>query len=91
MLTWEVQCCKSSGITSHGCETFRGVAEVFHWWHTRLTDLINTSQATKYLVLDDCKSASPGRIKVSILTEPLVRTKGKIFVHTILPFLTRVA
>jgi hypothetical protein len=56
-----------------------------------LTDLINTSQATKYLVLDDYKGASPGRIKVSILTEPLVRTKGKIFVHTILPFLAGVA
>jgi hypothetical protein len=85
MLTWEVHCCKSSCNTSHGCEIFRGIAEVLHWWHTRLTDLINTSQATKYLVLDDCKSASPGRIKVSILTEPLVSTKGEIFVNILLP------
>jgi hypothetical protein len=85
MLTWEVQCCKSSGITSHGCETIRGVVEVFHWWHTRLTDLINTSQATKYLVLDDCESASLGRNKVKFLTEPLVSSKGKIFVNILLP------
>jgi hypothetical protein len=53
MLTWEVQFCKSSGITSHGCEVFIWIAEVCHWWHTRPTNLINTSQATKYLVLGD--------------------------------------
>jgi hypothetical protein len=46
---------------------------------------MNTSQVTKYLVLDDCKSASPGRIKVSILTEPLVSTKGEIFDNILLP------
>jgi hypothetical protein len=57
MLTWEVQFCKSSCITSHGCEVVRGIAEVCHWWHTCPTDLINTSQATKYLVLGDCKCA----------------------------------
>jgi hypothetical protein len=85
MLTWEVQFCKSSCITSHGCEIFRGIAEVCHWWHTRPTNLINTSQATKYLVLGDCKSASPGRNKVSFLTEQLVSTKGKIFVNILLP------
>jgi hypothetical protein len=84
MLTWEVQFCKSSCITSHGCEVFRGIAEVCHWWRTRPTDLIITSQATKYLVLGGCKSASPGRNKVSILTEPLVWTKGKIFVNILL-------
>jgi hypothetical protein len=72
MFTWEVQFCKSSCITSHGCEVFRGIAEVCHWWPTRPANLINTSQTTKYLVLGDCKSASPGRNKVSILTEPLV-------------------
>jgi hypothetical protein len=72
MLTREVQFCKSPCITSHGCEVFRGIAEVCHWWHTRPSDLIITSQATKYLVLGDCKSASPGRNKVSILTGPLV-------------------
>jgi hypothetical protein len=77
MLTCEVQFCKSSCITSHGCEVFRGIAEVCHWWHTCPTNLINTSQATKYLVLGDCKSASPGRNKVSILTEPLVSTKAR--------------
>jgi hypothetical protein len=85
MLTWEVQFCKSSCITSHGCEVFRGITEVCHWWHTRATNLINTSQATKYLVLGDCKSASPGRNKVSFLTEQLVSTKRKIFVNILLP------
>jgi hypothetical protein len=84
ILTWEVQFCRSSCIPSHGCEVFRGIAEVCHWWHTRPTNLINTSQATQYLVLGDCKSASPGRNKIGILTEPLVWTKGKIFIHTLL-------
>jgi hypothetical protein len=37
MLTWEVQFCKSSCITSHGCEVFRGIAKVRHWWHIRVT------------------------------------------------------
>jgi hypothetical protein len=83
MLTWKVQFCKSSCITSHGCEVFIGIAEVCHWWHTRSTNLINTSQATKYLVLGDCKSASPERNKVSSLIEQLVSTKGKkILVYT---------
>jgi hypothetical protein len=84
MLTWEVQFCKSSYITSHSCEVFRGIAEECHWWHTRLTNLINTSQATKYLVLGDCKSVSPGRNKVSFLTEQLVTTISKIFIATLL-------
>jgi hypothetical protein len=85
MLTWGVQFCKSSCITSHGSEVFRGIAKVCYWWYTRPTNLINTSQATKYLVLGDCKSASPGRKKkVSSLTEPLVSTKGKIFADTLL-------
>jgi hypothetical protein len=84
MLTWEVRFGKSSCITSHGCEVFRGIAAVCHWWHTRSTNLINTSQATKYLVLGDCKSASPGRNKVSFLTEPLVSTKGKILANSLL-------
>jgi hypothetical protein len=86
MLTWEVQFCKSSCITSHGCEVFRGIAEVCHGWHTHPINLINTSQATKYLVLGDCKSASPGRNKVIFLVEPLVSTKGKILVDTPLFF-----
>jgi hypothetical protein len=43
------------------------------------------SQATEYLVLGDCKSASPGRNKVSSLTKPLVSTKSKIFVNILLP------
>jgi hypothetical protein len=85
MLTWEVQFCKSSCITTHGCEVFRWISEVCHWWRTRPTDLIITSQATKYLVLGDCKSASPGRNKVKFLTEPLVSSKGKIFVNILLP------
>jgi hypothetical protein len=50
MLTWEVQFCKSSCITPHGGEVFRGIAEECHWWHTRPTNLINTSQATRYFV-----------------------------------------
>jgi hypothetical protein len=82
MLTWEVQFCKSSCITSLGCEVFRGIAGGCHWWHTRPTNLIITSQATKYFVLGDYKSASPGRNKVSFLTEQLVSTKGKILVYT---------
>jgi hypothetical protein len=88
MLSWEVQSCKSSFITSHGCEVFRGTATVCHWWHTRSAILINTSQATKYLVLGDCKSASPGRNKVRFLIELMVWTKGKTFVHTLLPLTT---
>jgi hypothetical protein len=67
----------SHHITSHGCEVFRGIAEECHWWHTCLANLINTSQATKYLVLGDGKSASPERNKVKFLTEPLVSSKGK--------------
>jgi hypothetical protein len=55
ILTWGSAVCKSSCITSPGCEVFRGIAEVCHWWHTRLTILTNTSQATENLVLDDCK------------------------------------
>jgi hypothetical protein len=58
---------------------------VCYWWHTCSTNLINTSKATKYLVLGDCKSASPGRNKVSSLTEQLVSTKRKIFVNINLP------
>jgi hypothetical protein len=46
---WLGKCsfCKSSCITSHGCEVFEGIAEVCHWWHIRMTNLSNTSQATK--------------------------------------------
>jgi hypothetical protein len=44
-----------------------------------------SSQATKNLVLDDCKGASPGRNKVSSLTKLLVLTKRKIFVNIFLP------
>jgi hypothetical protein len=84
MLTWEAQFCESPCITSHGYEAFRGVAEVCPWWHTRPTNQINTSQATKYLVLGDCKSASPGRNKVSFLTEQSGSTKGRILVNTLL-------
>jgi hypothetical protein len=67
MSTWEVQFCKSPCITSPGCEVVRGIAEGCHWWHTRPTNLINTSQATKYLVLGDCKSASPGEEQGQLL------------------------
>jgi hypothetical protein len=50
-----------------------------------MTKLTNTSQTTEYFILGDCKSASPWRNKVNFLTEPLVTTKGKIFVNTLLP------
>jgi hypothetical protein len=73
-----VQFCKSSYITSHGCEVFRGIVEACHWWHTRPTNLINTSQATKYLFLGDCKSAIPGRNKVSSLTWPFGTNQRQI-------------
>jgi hypothetical protein len=43
-----------------------------------------SSQATKHLVLGDCKSASPGRNKVNFSIEPLVSTKGKMFVNTLI-------
>jgi hypothetical protein len=84
MRSWEVQIFRPSCITSHAWEVFRAIAEVCRRWHTRPTNLVNISQANKYLVLGDCKSASPGRNKVSFLTEPLVSTKGKIFGSTLL-------
>jgi hypothetical protein len=84
MLTWEVQFCKSSGIPSHGCEVFRRVIEFLHMWQCLLTGLIISSQAIEYLVLGDCKSASPGRNKVNFSTELLVSTKGKILVYNLL-------
>jgi hypothetical protein len=48
-------------------------------------DLKISSQASENLILDDCKGASPGRNKVSSLTEPFVSTKSKIFVNILLP------
>jgi hypothetical protein len=44
-----------------------------------------SSQSIEYLVLGDCKSASPERNKVKFLTEPLVSSKGKVFVNILLP------
>jgi hypothetical protein len=84
MLTWEVQFCKSSCITSHGCEVFRGIVEVLHMRQCLVSGLKISSQATEDLILDDCKGASPWRNKVNSLTEPLVSTKGKILVYTLL-------
>jgi hypothetical protein len=83
MLT--VRSCKSPCITSHGCEVFRGIAEVLHMWQCLVIGLKISSQAIESLILDDCKSASPGRNKVKFLTEPLVSSKGKIFVNILLP------
>jgi hypothetical protein len=80
----EVQFCKSSCITSHGCEVFRGIVEVLHMRQYLVTSLKISSQATDYLILGDCKSASLERNKVSFLTKPLVSTKGKIFGNTLL-------
>jgi hypothetical protein len=54
-------------------------------WQCLVTGLKIASQAIEYLVLGDCKSASPGRNKVKFLTEPLVSSKGKIFVNILLP------
>jgi hypothetical protein len=85
MMTWEVQFCKPSCITSHGCEVFRRVSEVLHMCHCLMTGLKISSQAIEYLVLGDCKSASPGRNKVNVLTESLIWTKGKTFVSILLP------
>jgi hypothetical protein len=87
VLTWEVQFCKSSCITSHGCEVFRWIVEVHHLWHIRLTNLTNTSQATEYLVLGDFKSASPRRNKVSSMIEPFRINQRRI----ILTLLRRVS
>jgi hypothetical protein len=84
MLTWEVQFCRPFCITSHGCEVFRRVIEVLHLWQCLMTCVKLSSQAVEYLVLGDFKSVSPGRNKVSFLTESLVSTKGKIFGSTLL-------
>jgi hypothetical protein len=84
-LSWGVQICRSSCLASHWCEVFGRVIEVLPMWQCLLTDLKISSQAIEDLVLGDCKSASPGRNKVSFLTEPLASTKGKTFVHTLLP------
>jgi hypothetical protein len=77
MLTWEVQYCKSSCITLHGGEVFGKVVEALHKRRCLVPDLKISSQTTEYLVLGDCKNASPGRNKVKFLTEPCVSSKGK--------------
>jgi hypothetical protein len=84
MLISEVQICRSSWISSHGCEVFREIVDALHIWQCLVPGLNISSQATEYLVLGDCKGASPGRNKVSPLIEPLVSTKGKIFVNVLL-------
>jgi hypothetical protein len=60
---------------------------VRHLWHIRLINLTNTSQATEYLVLGDCKSASPRRNKASSITEPFGMNQRRI----ILTLLRRVS
>jgi hypothetical protein len=84
MQSWEVRIYMSSCLTSHWCEVFGRVIEVLHMWQCLVIGLKISSQAIEYLVLGDCKSASPGRSKVKFLTEPLASTKGKIFVDTLL-------
>jgi hypothetical protein len=64
-------------LTSHGCEVFGKVGEVLHMRQCLVPGLKVSSQATESLILDDCNGASPGRNKVSSLTEPLVSTKAK--------------
>jgi hypothetical protein len=83
-LSWGVQTHRPSCLTSLECEVFRRVIEVLHMWQCLLTGLKISSQAIEYLVLGDCKSASPGRNKVNFSTEPLVSTKGKILVYNLL-------
>jgi hypothetical protein len=72
-------------LTLHGCEVFGKVGEVLHMRQCLVSGLKIPSQATESLILDDCKSASLGRNKVKFLTEPLVSSKGKIFVNILLP------
>jgi hypothetical protein len=43
------------------------------------------SQATEDLILDNCKGASPGRIKVIFLTKSLITTKDKIDPYFLFP------
>jgi hypothetical protein len=71
-------------LTLHGCEVFGKVGEVLHMRQCLVTGLKISSQTIEYLVLGDCKSASPRRNKVNFLTEPLVSTKGKILVYNLL-------
>jgi hypothetical protein len=81
---WLGKCsfCKSSCITSHGCEVFRGIAEVCHWWHIRMTKLSNTSRATEYLVLGDLQKVRvQGGTRSTSQQSLLVSTKGKICQH----------
>jgi hypothetical protein len=89
MLIWEVQSCWSSWISSHGGGVFKGIVDVWHSCHIHVTNLTNTSQEIEYLVLGNCKSASPGRNKVNFSIEPLVSTKGKILVNALLSFVAR--
>jgi hypothetical protein len=84
-LSWGVQICRSFCLASHWCEVFGRVIEVLPMRQCLLTDLKISSQAIEYLVVGDCKSASPGRNKVNVLTEPLIWTKGKTFVRILLP------
>jgi hypothetical protein len=53
-------------------------------WQCLMTGLKISSQAIEYLVLGNCKSASLGRNKVNFSTEPLVSTKGEVFVNVLL-------
>jgi hypothetical protein len=85
MMIWKVQILKVFLLTSHGCEVFGKVGEALHMRQCLVPGLKVSSQATESLILDDCKGASPGRNKVSSLTEPLVSTKSKIFVNILLP------
>jgi hypothetical protein len=84
MLVWDVQICRSSCLTPSGCEVLRKVAKVLHMQQCLVPGLKISSQATEDFILDDYKGASPGRNKVSSLTEPSVPTKGKILVDALL-------
>jgi hypothetical protein len=81
MMIWEVPICRPSRISTCTSGVFRGITEVCHWWHIWLTNLTNTSQATEYFALDDCKGASPGRNKVSLSTKSLIIIKDIIGPH----------
>jgi hypothetical protein len=85
MMIWKVQILKVFLLTSHSCEVFGKVGEVLHMRQCLMPGLNISSQATESLILDDCKSASPRRNKVSSSAEPFDVNQSKIFVNVLLP------
>jgi hypothetical protein len=77
MMTWEVQFCKPSCITSHGCEVFRRVSEVLHMWHCLMTGLKISSQAIEYLVLGNCKKCESREERGQVLDRAIGVIQGQ--------------